>query len=169
MPVTLIVDGYNLTNARPDLFGAGADLEQSRDDLLSLLARYKKKKGMSVTVVFDGANAPGHEARRTSEKGISVIYSRLGQSADSVIRDLCRTLREKALVVSSDRALCRDAAGFGAACVDSDEFLDRAMESIYADMAPPEEGDEPSRRDKKGPAHREKKARRRHGRALEKL
>lgn len=167
MPLSLVVDGYNLLLASPEMF-PGADLQESREELLDLLARYKKIKGFSVTVVFDAARAAGGPGRKSSEKGLSVRYSALGQSADSAIRDLCGKLRQKALVVTSDRALARDVQALGAASISSQEFLNRVMAGLYA-SADAEDEPEPARRDKKGPAKRQKKSRRRQERKSGKL
>lgn len=159
MAISLVVDGYNLLLASPELF-PGADLQESREELLSFLARYKKMKGFSITVVFDAAQAAGGTGRKTTEKGLSVRYSALGQSADSAIRQICEKLKQKALVVTSDRELARDVQALGAASVSSREFLDKVMAGLYGEAAPEDEP-ESARRDKKGPAKRQKKARRR--------
>jgi predicted RNA-binding protein with PIN domain len=68
-------------------------------------------------------------------KGISIVFSRGGELADSVITRMARQEREQALVVSSDQAVARTAAACGAAAIDSLEFESRmamaaAMEGL---------------------------------------
>ena len=59
----LIVDGYNVINAWPELIAAKDNLEYARDKLVDILGEYGAYKGFRTIVVFD--------AHMTNGKGIS--------------------------------------------------------------------------------------------------
>lgn len=78
----VIIDGYNLVANQQGLRGA---LEHKRNGLVQQLARYQKAKGFFISVVFDGWKAG--QVHEMSEKvdGVTVIFSRQGEKADSVV------------------------------------------------------------------------------------
>lgn len=118
----VLVDGYNLLG----LFHR--NLEKAREDLIHRLEKYCSIKGHDVTVVFDGwkEGQPLETKFRTGR--VTVIYSRLGEKADSVIERMLREKKKSWIVVSSDRAIADSAWGMGYASLNSDEF-DRKLES----------------------------------------
>ena len=75
-----------------------------------------------MTVVFDGWRSG--QTREVAEKsdGISVIYSRLGEKADSVIVRMAREKSAGAVVVSSDREIRNAVERSGAVAVSANEF-----------------------------------------------
>lgn len=112
-----IVDGYNLMRTDPELamfMRTGATLEVGRD---AVVRRVDMASGLkhaeSITVVFDGhlAGSPVETRRRFGR--IVVIYSKLGESADSVIKRLVReyTNPQQVKVITRDNEL-RDAARY---------------------------------------------------------
>ncbi len=81
----LIVDGYNMIGAWPEL-RAQPDLDKARLDLLDMLADYAGFSGDEVTVVFDG-HLSGR-IRRYFERHagvIDVVFTRDGETADHYI------------------------------------------------------------------------------------
>ena len=109
MAVHIIIDGYNLIRQSAELSLLDRrDLQQGREALLELLAAYKKIKRHQITVVFDGTDAYSLYRQRDQTKGIKILFSRRGETADTVIKRMVEREREGALVVSSDR----DVAGF---------------------------------------------------------
>ncbi|WP_043807804.1 NYN domain-containing protein [Desulfatibacillum aliphaticivorans] len=163
MSVHVIIDGYNLAHALGLLDGFGGDeLEQARDDLCDMLAMYKKAKAHKITVVFDAQYAPEYETRNDTIKGIRIKYSPHGRLADSVIKNMARKEKERAIVVSSDRDVAESAQASGAAAVSSQEFQSRLIEAMYF----AQEADAPRSKErridtrKKGPGFRSKKKRR---------
>ncbi len=76
----LIVDGYNVTKRG---FG-DLSLEHQRARLITALAGIAAQSGAEITVVFDGAEkmvaVPG------IPRGLRVLFSRKGQTADELIR-----------------------------------------------------------------------------------
>ena len=104
MSIHIIIDGYNLIRQSTTLSTSDQqDIMLGREALLDMLAAYRKIKPHRITVVFDGHNSPVFSPQRNRQKGISLRFSRSGESADEVIKRMAHREREKALVVSSDR------------------------------------------------------------------
>jgi predicted RNA-binding protein with PIN domain len=118
--VHLVVDGYNVTKKG---FG-DVSLEQQRTRLLSALSGLAAQSGAEVTVVFDGAErlvgVPG-------TRGVRVLFSRKGQTADEVIRQLVRAEPDgrPVVVISSDREVADGVRRHGAYPLSSDTLLRR--------------------------------------------
>lgn len=107
----MIVDGYNVIRTteayagltREDWTG-GPGLNAAREALIADVAVAAQGE-YDATVVFDGAGNVESQGEPMSVAGITVIYSRAGQTADSVIEILARRARERGdevLVVTSD-------------------------------------------------------------------
>ncbi|MFH1059638.1 MAG: NYN domain-containing protein, partial [Pseudomonadota bacterium] len=155
----LIIDGYNLIHQAPELFLA-ADLGHGREALCLALNLYRKKKGHRLTVVFDGGEEPNPV--RASLKGVPVIYSGSAQKADDVIAGLARSQGAGATVITDDRELAGRCRAGGAAVIAAREFAARLMDTAQGWL--PAADDDAQGWDfttrKKGPSHREPKARR---------
>jgi predicted RNA-binding protein with PIN domain len=134
MSVHLIIDGYNVIR-RSAVLGSldQQDIQWGRDALLDRLAAYKRIKSHKITVVFDGANSRAPSRHRDHFKGIRIRFSRGGETADTVIKRMVETEREKALVVSSDRDLVNHAVSKGAAAVSSPVFEEKVAMAEYMD------------------------------------
>jgi predicted RNA-binding protein with PIN domain len=172
MPVHIIIDGYNLIrqSSRWSVLDI-KDMQLGRETLLTALAEYKKKKAHRITVVFDAADAPGVMDRNEKVRGISVIYSRPGESADEVIKRMATQFGEKALVVSSDRDITGYAATRGAAVIDAPDFEMKMSLAAYGDTGDEDEEDTGWRptTQKKGPSRRLSKRQRRNQSKIGKL
>ncbi|MEE8415512.1 MAG: NYN domain-containing protein [Desulfobacterales bacterium] len=126
MSLHIIIDGYNLIRQSASLSAfEQLDLQKGRERLLSLLSEYRKIKHYSITVVFDGANAPPSSRRTDHSFGIGVKFSQSGESADDVIKRMATEEGEKALVVSSDQAVANFAFAQGAATISSSMFEEK--------------------------------------------
>jgi len=80
-------------------------MESVRNQFLDELVAYGRNSGHQLTVVFDGwRDGKGHETRAVYG-GVTVIYSGLGEKADSVIKRVISMERRKWTVVSSDREI----------------------------------------------------------------
>jgi predicted RNA-binding protein with PIN domain len=104
--VHLIVDGYNVTKT-----GYGElPLADQRTRLLSGLGGLAAQTRAEVTCVFDGAELDAPVAI-SAPRGVRVLFSRPGQTADELIGQLVRAEPEgrAVVVVSSDREVA-DAA-----------------------------------------------------------
>jgi predicted RNA-binding protein with PIN domain len=118
----LIVDGYNVTKTG---FGT-LPLEAQRARLLAglgaLAARYP---GVEVTCVFDGAEARVRPTAVPTPRGVRVLFSPVGEIADTVIVSLTEhepTGRPVA-VVTSDQAVVDGVRKRGAHAVPSTALL----------------------------------------------
>jgi len=102
---SLIVDGYNVIHCTPpynDL--ADHDLDSARVALVSDVAAFAHGD-WDATVVFDGHSNPASEGRAHHVAGVTVVFSRFGVDADSVIEMLAQAARsrgEETVVVTSD-------------------------------------------------------------------
>jgi predicted RNA-binding protein with PIN domain len=101
VPTThLLVDGYNVTKTG---YGALA-LEQQRSRLLAGLGGLAARTRAEVTVVFDGSDGAVPVAL-PAPRGVRLLFSRTGESADEVLRRLVghEPAGRPVVVVSSDR------------------------------------------------------------------
>lgn len=114
---SIIIDGYNLIGIYHK------DLEKQRNILIDSLIEYRKKKGHNMTVVFDGWKTGGAQENQSVIGGIRVIYSRLGEKADSVIKRIISTERPGWVVVTSDRDIAAYAWSSGSVPISSEDFL----------------------------------------------
>ena len=108
----LIVDGYNIIFAWPELSAAkDVKLEDARDLLVAILADYAAMTRQKVTVVFDSHRRPDAEASTRTINGVQVVYSGRKTSADHVIEKLLFEAKasDEVTVATSD-ALQRDLA-----------------------------------------------------------
>lgn len=119
MAIHIIIDGYNLIGSDKGLRG---DLEGKRGKLILQLQRYKESRDYPITVVFDGWRSGWRHETEEKTGGVTVIYSRLGEKADSVIQRLAREMGSGCVVVTSDREVRRSAEGSGAVAIYAGEF-----------------------------------------------
>jgi len=143
MPVHMLIDGYNMgkRGALAPLFDS-SDIETGRRSLLERLSEYRKNKGVRVTVVFDAASGLSLSRQKEPYKGIEVIYSKQGETADEVIIAAIRRKPAGLMVVTSDRAIIEEAKSHGVPFITPDR-LEAAMDSSG-------EEEEAARGEKKG-------------------
>jgi predicted RNA-binding protein with PIN domain len=109
--VHLVVDGYNVTKT-----GYGElPLADQRNRLLSGLGGLAAQTRAEVTCVFDGAELDAPVAAG-APRGVRVLFSRPGQTADELIGELVRAEPpgRATVVVSSDREVADAARRAGA-------------------------------------------------------
>lgn len=120
--VHLIVDGYNVTKS-----GYGTiSLEAQRKRLLAGLSGLAAQSGIELTAVFDGAVREAPVAA-PAPRGVRLLFSAPGQSADDLIRELVRAepVGRPIVVVSSDREVADSVRAMGARGVGSPALLRR--------------------------------------------
>jgi predicted RNA-binding protein with PIN domain len=118
----LIVDGYNVTKT-----GYGSlSLEAQRSRLVTGLGVIAAQTGTEVTCVFDGAEL-GARAMAARARGVRVLFSAPGQSADDLICNLVRAEPpgRPVIVVSSDREVAERVQAGGARCLPATTLLRR--------------------------------------------
>ncbi len=122
----LLVDGYNVINAWPELCAFKDNLEFARDRLVDIMAHYGAFKDYRVVIVFDAHFVIGGEMRRQIVKGLSVIYTEEGETADSCIEKMAYALvkqGQEVYVATSDGAEQMLILGAGAYRISARELL----------------------------------------------
>lgn len=138
---TLIVDGYNvIRQTLPYKAIAEDDLDAGRLALISDVAEFSHGE-FRATVVFDGHLNEGSDGRPHTIAGVTVIFSRYGQDADSVIESLSRAARvagDDAVVVTSDAQTQWTVLGGSVARMSSAEFASeiRSEDAEWREHAP---------------------------------
>lgn len=172
MAIHLIVDGYNLMGAsRGGRLDPMEDLERSRERLLDELLRFRARRPIKITVVFDGLG----EGRASGFwRGIRVVFAGGEGRADGAIAHMARSNPQGAVVATSDRALADMCRRLGATVLSSQELRLRLLGagalqgSLQWDEEEDEEITERQMR-KKGPSRRLSKRERRDRQRLRKL
>jgi hypothetical protein len=164
----IIVDGYNLIRQSATLrHSEMKSLEQGRNALIRSLAGYRKLRGHRITVVFDGWEGGSPREERDFAGGVEIVYSRLGEKADEVIKRLLENGGEESLVVTSDREIAVFAARRGSSAIPStafDALLERSAAGSSTAGIPgrekPDDDDERAGVKRKGPSRRLSKQKR---------
>jgi uncharacterized protein len=101
----LIVDGYNIIGAWPELRALKtSDFAKARDLLIENMAEYQGSTGYQVIVVFDAHLSPGTE-KKTKNHRVEVIFTRENETADERIERLVgelKSLDTRIYVATSD-------------------------------------------------------------------
>ncbi|MCU7725689.1 NYN domain-containing protein [Actinoplanes sp. KI2] len=121
----LIVDGYNVTKRG----FAEMSLEQQRKRLITGLGGIAAQTGDEVTVVFDGAERV--HGLPPTPRGVRVLFSRKGDTADELVRQLVRAepAGRPIVVISSDREVADGVRRHGAYPMGADSLLRRLARS----------------------------------------
>ncbi|GAA0803211.1 NYN domain-containing protein [Spirilliplanes yamanashiensis] len=121
----LVVDGYNVTKRGY----ADMSLEQQRKRLITGLGGIAAQTGDEVTCVFDGAERV--HGLPPAPRGVRVLFSRKGETADELIRRLVRAepAGRPVVVVSSDREVADGVRRHGAYPMGADALLRRLSRS----------------------------------------
>ena len=127
----LIVDGYNIINARR---GAGSmdsySLADARDRLLSELMDYAGYSAQQVVLVFDAWMSDRRQRTEEKHGNVTVVYTQKGEIADHYIERLCDELsndidlrRIEVRVASSDALEQTIVLGRGASRMSARELM----------------------------------------------
>jgi len=88
----LIVDGYNVIGAWPELQELKKkDLSAARDRLVEKMAEYQGYSGYKVIVVFDAQYVKGTQKKYKNSK-VEVIFTKANETADERIEKLAISL-----------------------------------------------------------------------------
>jgi len=127
----ILIDGYNLINQLPDLLKAsGNSIDFARDRLLSMVEAYCDYNHAEGIIVYDG-----NQRNRTIEgHNPVIIFSKAGETADTVIESLIYKLddKQKARVVTDDRQISNMIMGMGAFTMSTSSFGFEARLAIEA-------------------------------------
>lgn len=122
MPLSLLIDGYNLLGALGRGKSEQAAVAGAREALIARLSLYSQRKGHPVTVVFDAWRGPMGLEHHEHRTGVQVVFTKRGERADQVIQRLARQYGPDCAVVSSDLEIIQTAKSHGAFVMKSQEF-----------------------------------------------
>ncbi len=147
----LVVDGYNILHAWPDLARAmrTESLEEARRRLVTRLAEYRATTGNEVLVVFDARKRSPASVDREIVEGVEIRYGSAHESADHVIERLMYEASRRGavleMILATDDHLQRDLVrGMGVPTMGSRALLTEVQ------RAEGERSGEIRRRDEKG-------------------
>ncbi|MFQ5586421.1 MAG: NYN domain-containing protein [Thermodesulfobacteriota bacterium] len=178
MSLRLAIDGYNLIGASYGMEMLHRDIEGVREMLIKRLTEYRriksKESALRITVVFDGTGSGRLSRSRETVSGIEVVFSRSGEQADLILKEMAKNMREGLTLVTSDRDVADYAKWQESVVISSEEFNDLLEMAAYADMKGVEMEDEEEMPSgvggaKKGPARRLSKEERKKRKRLKKL
>lgn len=129
----LIVDGYNIIGAWPELVRLKDEvsLSEARDRLIDMLAEYQAFSGIKTIVVFDAYLVPGLGGKY-NQANLEIHYTKEKETADECIERLVVELakrRRHIFVATSDFAEQNTAFGSGALRIPARELLSDIEES----------------------------------------
>lgn len=134
MAMHIVIDGYNLTALMASPNNTALDLESTRNELIKRLQAYKRLKGHKITVVFDGKKSGSLYRARTNQGGIEIIFSKDGEEADEILKEMAKTERQNMTLITSDRSVARFAETCGAVTISSQEFDNILSSAQYYTM-----------------------------------
>ncbi len=160
---SIIVDGYNLIGI------LHKDLEKARERLIQALIRYSEEKNHRIFLVFDGWKSGSIKEEHIVRGGISIIFSKLGERADSVIKRIISTDRREWIVISSDRDVAASAWRYGSIPVQSEAFYERLIAVVEGIREGEDNGEDDLLKTRKGRSSKLSKKEKAIRRALSKL
>ena len=170
----IVLDGYNFIKQSQELRRLEqVELQKARGGLIDQLAQYKRLKGHSITVVFDGWQQGRLAGQRERSKGIEVIFSKVGEKADDVLKRLAAEKKGGILIVTSDQEVASFAEKKGSNVISAADFGEKMDMARFYDLkgGGAEEilPDRPIAPDKRGPSRRLSKSKRKGIAAAKKL
>ena len=133
MAERLIVDGYNVIHAWPELKALmNQSLEAARDGLIDRMAIFAQVRTVDVTVVFDAHRTTAMANAEDMIQGVRVIYTRKGHSADHAIERIAYAAGEAGdpiIVATSDRFQRDLVRGMGGAVISATELERQVVEA----------------------------------------
>ena len=124
--IRILIDGYSLLHNWPELAPDSArHSEAARDALIEMLTHYQDASGTPVTVFFDGNRGRYSKPKNAGGKGVEVLYSSAGQTADDLIERAAHRFQPygEVLVVTDDLVERDMVAGFGSSTASCANFI----------------------------------------------
>ena len=143
----LVVDGYNVIHAWPELTKlSDTSLEHARVKLINILASHAAFSGQKIKIVFDAHQVKNLAERQEQVNGIEVLYTQQGETADALIERITGELIKlgSVHVVTFDWDEQRIIFGRGAYRMTPKELRDQVKKirqknmSAYAESLPTE-------------------------------
>ena len=130
---TVIVDGYNLIYAWPELKQLAEDrMDLARERLQDLLSSYCGFTRNELVLVFDGYRTPGNPGSHTQVRNIRVAYTKDGETGDAYIEKLVDEIGKnyRVRVVTSDNLIRLSALRSGVLRESSKEFVTEVEDAL---------------------------------------
>ncbi len=121
----LLIDGYNIIFAWDELKNAARDnLEDGRRLLIEKLSSYKVFRDAEIIVVFDAYKVKRNAGEMDRINGITIVYTKEAQTADSYIEKTAKELSKnyKVTVATSDNLEQLIVFGSGAYTLSAEAF-----------------------------------------------
>ncbi|TPR22423.1 NYN domain-containing protein [Apilactobacillus timberlakei] len=104
----LLLDGYNIIGNWPELnqLKLADRLADARDELISIIAEYKKYRDLDISIIFDAMYVPGL-SKKDTKHNLNIIWTNKDETADSYIEAYARRKQSRfvqVVVVTSDQA-----------------------------------------------------------------
>ena len=146
-------------------------MERARASLVELLAEYRKRTAHEIVIVFDGYKSGKVEQQVFFSGYVKVIYNRLGEKTDDVIKRTISGERVEWIVVTADRDIADHAWAVGSVPVLPERFMDIIMRPVAADehQVQVDEEVQDERHSRKGNPHQLSKKEKAIRRVLKKL
>ncbi|MBW3657674.1 MAG: NYN domain-containing protein [Actinobacteria bacterium] len=115
----VLVDGYNVTLSR----GGQLSLEEQREWLIRVLAGLASRRRVRPQVVFDGRGEGSGGRPGDAARGVTVVFTPSGVTADDEIALAVQATDEPVVVVTDDRELRDRVRPHGADLLRAEQFL----------------------------------------------
>ena len=166
----ILIDAYNLI---AKMEGISGNLEPQRERFIRKLSEYRAQKGHSITVVFDGEKGGWATESHERTLGINIVFSRLGEKADDVIKRIVKGHEEEYTVITSDKEVASFAETWGHTAIPSEEFIPKLQHSRGGESGMEKdedaEGNQTLATKKRGNPRKSSKAARRRKQRLDRL
>ena len=134
--VRILVDGYSLLHAWPDLApGRARHSAAARDELVQALTQYQDAVGTPITIFFDGSGAPPNVPKPESTGAVEVLFSGAGHTADDLIERAAHRFQPygQVMAVTDDNAERETVIALGGHACSCENFM-RMIESEMVDF-----------------------------------
>ena len=121
----LLIDGYNIINAWPELRQLiDISMESARQKLLDIMSNYQGFKNTTVIVVFDAHLVKGGRGSDFNYNNINVVFTKEAQTADNYIERVVTKLPDdyRVRVATSDGLEQTIIMGHGAVRMSANEL-----------------------------------------------
>ncbi len=129
--ITLVLDGYNVIHAVPEMARhLDRSLQSAREALVHFCQEYRKRRGDigRLYVVFDGRGADEFGSHEQQHGNVTVCFTQKPEEADTRILRVIEAQdgRSRCVVVSNDNEVFNNARAFGARVLSVQEFYKQA-------------------------------------------
>lgn len=130
----IVIDGYNLIFAIPELENLvkADNIEDAREKLISIMAKYKQNKKYNVVLVFDSSHDCRYDSSRKEISGFEIVYARYNKDADTEIKNMIDHYQnpKDTCVVTNDKDIRRYVQKKGSNLINPEDFYKEVIKVI---------------------------------------